>query len=304
MTETRSRADPGAGFAPDRIALIGLGLIGGSIARALRTAAQPRSITAWSPSGRGPGLALAEGVIDSVAGSVGEAVADATLVILAGPPLATLALLEDQADVLRAVAVRGGTITDVASTKAAIVEAADRAALPFVGGHPMAGRETSGFGAADAALFVGRPWVVVPGAAARAVDLERVEGLARAVGARPVALGATDHDAAVAAVSHLPLVAATALVEAVAGAADWPTARRLAASGWSDMTRLALGDAEMGAGILATNRFAVVAQLRAYRAALDAWIGDLETDSQDREGAAALRSRLQAARARLDEGRG
>ena len=100
----------------------------------------------------------------------------------------------------------------------------------------MAGRETSGFGAATADLFVGRPWVVVPGDPADGVAIERVETLVRATGALPVRMDAGTHDAAVAGISHLPLVAAAALVEAVAGVAgeaspsDWPAAAALAAS--------------------------------------------------------------------------
>jgi prephenate dehydrogenase len=284
-----------------RVALLGLGLVGGSIARALRASSRPPAIVAWTPSGTGPRLAHADGIIDAVAGSVREAIDGATLVVLAGPPLAILALLEEEADILREAAERGVTITDVASTKAMIVEAADRIGLPFVGGHPMAGRETSGFAAAEAGLFAGRPWVVVRGAAARDADVERVEDLARAVGAPPVALGASEHDVAVAAVSHLPLVAAASLVEAVTAADDWPTAVRLAASGWSGMTRLARGDVEMGTGILATNRAAVVARLRAYRTAIDEWITALDAQAATDDAAGVLRARLEAAKDALND---
>jgi prephenate dehydrogenase len=286
------------------IALLGVGLVGGSIARALRdrSAAPDRpSIVAWSPSGHGPRAALAAGVVDRAADSIEDAVADAALVVLAGPPLAILALLEADHEALRRAAGRGATVTDVASTKAAIVAAADRGGVPFVGGHPMAGRETSGFAAADPALFEGRPWVVAPGAGARPRDVDRVERLAEAVGAQPLRLAAADHDAMVAAVSHLPLAVAVALVEAVAGADDWAASRGLAAGGWAGMTRLALGDPEMGAGILATNREAIVARLRDHRAAIDRWIADLEAGaSEPGSGADRLRGRLEAARAALE----
>ena len=105
--------------------------------------------------------------------------------------------------------------------------------------------------------------------------------LARACHARPVAMDAAEHDAAVAAISHLPLVLAAALVEAVSGPAgapraDWPQAADLAAGGWRDMTRLARGDAAMGAGILATNGPAVAARLRDLRAVIDDWLAALE----------------------------
>ena len=157
----------------------------------------------------------------------------------------------------------------------------------------------SGVTGATATLFVDRPWVLVPTTRAREIDVDRVATLASAVGARPIRMTAPEHDAALAAISHLPLVAAAALVEAVAlsdgGAEDWPLARALAASGWSDMTRLARGDPEMGAGILETNRAPVAARLRAYRDAIDAWLVALEEDGGD-ASAENLRSRLEAAR--------
>ena len=104
--------------------------------------------------------------------------------------------------------------------------------------------------------------------------------LALASGARPIELAADAHDEAVAGISHLPLVLAAALVESVAGspegASSWPLARALAATGWTDMTRLARGDPEMGAGILTTNARAVAKRLRALREAIDAWIDALD----------------------------
>ena len=124
-----------------------------------------------------------------------------------------------------------------------------------------------------------RPWVVVPGADEPAV--QRVESLARAVGARPVRLSASAHDDAVAGISHLPLVVAAALVEAVAGSlaaprVGWSEARSLAAGGWRDTTRLARGDVTMGAGILVTNGAPVAARIRELVATLTSWADELE----------------------------
>jgi len=265
-----------------RVALLGFGLIGGSIARALRRSAGPAAIVAWSPSGGGPRAALAAGVIDAAAPDPASALAEAGLIVLAAPPLDCLALLDQLAGPWRGALAPGTTITDVASTKAAIVARADALGLPFVGGHPMAGREASGFEAASADLFEDRPWVVVPGRVAGGLDIERVEWLARACGARPVRLTAGEHDAAVAAISHLPLVLAAALVEAVAGgigrAPDpaWPLARELAAGAWRDMTRVARGDPTMAAGIAATNAAELAARLRAVIEVLARWQRDLE----------------------------
>jgi prephenate dehydrogenase len=287
---------------PARIAFLGLGLIGGSIASALRAAGAQSQLVAWTPSGRGPADALRVGLIDDAAATAEAAIRAAGLVVLAGPPLAVLEHLDALGGALGATLGGDAIVTDVASTKEAIVGLAASNGLRFVGGHPMAGREASGVGAADAELFVGRPWVVVAGSHASARDVATVEALATATGARPVHLSATEHDAGVAAISHLPLVAAAALVEAVAGptagGSAWATGRSLAAGGWADMTRLARGDPGMGAGILATNARNVALELRAFRAAIDGWIDALEAGSGP--DAPALADRLEAARGFLE----
>ncbi len=265
-----------------KVALLGLGLIGGSIARALRADTGRWELAAWSPLGAGPHAALAAGAVDAAPDTARGAVEGAALVVLAAPPTACLALLHELGGSLRPALAPGTVITDVASSKVAVVARADAFGLPFVGGHPMAGRETSGFAAADAVLFRGRPWVIVQGAAATADMTARVELLARACGAVPVRMGAAIHDAAVAGVSHLPLVLAAALVEAVAGgpgepdAPGWEEAAALAAGGWQSATRLALGDAAMGAGIAVTNAAPIGARLRELRSRLDEWLALLD----------------------------
>lgn len=290
-----------------RIALLGLGLIGGSVVRALRDppgrdGSAGWSVAAWTPSGGGPAAALEDGVIDRVAASPEAAIDGADLVVLAGPVPDCLAQLDELAGPWRLVLAPDAVITDVASTKEAIVLRATALGLRFVGGHPMAGRETSGYAASSADLFVDRPWVVVPTSDAAAV--ERVERLAMACGARPVRLGAAAHDRAVAGISHLPLVVAAALVEAIAGdgagasSGDWPTAVSLAASGWRDTTRLARGDATMGAGIIATNAPAIADRVRELIAALDGWLAELERPGGPDAGEIA--ERLRTARERLE----
>jgi prephenate dehydrogenase len=288
-----------------RVALLGLGLIGGSIARAVGRARPDWQIVAWTPSGTGP-AAAAEAGIATRAATAEAAVEGADLVVLSAPPLACLELLDALArPALRGRLAEGALVTDVASTKAVIVARADDAGLRFVGGHPMAGRETSGFAAADADLFRDRPWVVVAGRHATRDDPARVGELAVACGARPVAMTAADHDAAVAAISHLPLVLAAALVESVAGGEgparpDWAAAAGLAASGWQGMTRLARGDVAMAAGIAATNAGPIAARIRDLRDVLDAWLADLE-GSGSGPSEAAIAARLATARRRLEE---
>ncbi len=192
-------------------------------------------------------------------------------------------------------------ITDVASTKEAIVLRATALGLRFVGGHPMAGRESSGYDASTADLLAGRPWAIVPGADEPAVA--RVETMVAATGAHPIRMTAADHDRAVAAISHLPLIAAAALVEAVTGPGseprpDWPIAARLAASGWRDMTRLARGDVVMGAGIVATNGPAIADRVRDLITALEGWLARLEHDGGP--DVADVERQLRAARERLE----
>ena len=290
-----------------RIALLGLGLIGGSIARALRErgsdgALGSARLVAWTPSGDGPAEAARDGVIDEAAVSAEAAIAGADLVLLAGPAPVCLDQLDSLAGPWRAALAPDAVVTDVASTKAAIVGRAETLGLRFVGGHPMAGRETRGFAAAQADLFEGRPWVVVPASGVDTAGIERVEALARAVGARPRRMTADEHDAAVAAISHLPLVVAAALVEAVAGGPDhtrdgWPVASELAATGWRDMTRLARGDVEMGSGIVTTNATQIAARVRDVVEVLERWLADLESDAPDAD---AITARLRAARDRLE----
>lgn len=299
MTARPSTSERGAAAArlPDGIAFLGLGLIGGSIALALREGGYRGRITAWTPAGRGPAEAATRGIVDEAAPTLGDAVGEAGLIVLAGPPLAVLDAVTIENNPWMSELGDDVTVTDVASTKEWIVEIASARSLHFVGGHPMAGRETSGVEAATADLFAGRPWVVVPVEGPRASDVERVECLAVATGANPIRLDARAHDLAVAAISHLPLVVAAALVESVAGAAsatsEWPLARELAASGWRDMTRLANGDPVMGADILATNADAVRERLQAMRAALDEWIEQLDGHAPDPDR---IRERLERAR--------
>jgi prephenate dehydrogenase len=148
-------------------------------------------------------------------------------------------------------------------------------------------------------MFAGRPWIVTPPEPADADAEARVVGVATACGAVVVRLGADEHDRAVAAISHLPLVVAAALVEAVAGGPGWPLERRLAAGGWASMTRLARGDVEMATGILATNGSAVAGRLRGLRGVLDQWIDELDGPEPD---PTQLRDRLSAARQMLVAG--
>jgi len=303
--DSSSHASPHNGGV--RVSIVGFGLIGGSIARALRSrgGAGEWYVTAWSRTPGPVNAAVGDGVLDSSAATLEEAVRGSDLVVLAAPPLPCLDLIDEIGGTLRRSLPEDATVTDAASSKARIVARADAVRLPFVGGHPMAGREVSGYAAALPDLFVGRPWVTVPGAFARLLDGERVGELIEACGAVQIPMLAAAHDNAVAAISHMPLVVSAALVEAIAGGpgdterVDWQAAEALAATGWAGMTRLARGEPAIGAGIAATNSAAIAARLREVRAAIDQWLAELERKGgPDPE---ALRLRFVSAKNRLED---
>ena len=285
--------------------MVGFGLIGGSIARALHDRSQPGqwTITAWSRSAAPVHQAVADGVVDIAAATLRDALAESEIVVLAAPPLICLDLIDEIGGPLRDALPEDTTVTDVASAKARIVARADRFKLQFIGGHPMAGRELSGYSAAEPDLFVRRPWVTVPGQYARLCDGERIGELVEACGALQVPMRAAAHDSAVAAISHMPLVLSAAMVEAVAGGPgeaereDWRAAEVLAATGWEGMARLARGEPAMGAGIAATNSAALAARLRDVRTVIDSWIEEL--DKADGPDADLLLARFMSARQRL-----
>jgi prephenate dehydrogenase len=251
------------------VAIIGLGLVGGSLARAL-TRAGYRVIGVDRP--RVLRRARLAGAFTAGTTRVEDAAAQADVVVLAAPPRANLALMRRLARSFRAraragagrraVRVRPPLVTDVGSVKAPICAAAARLGVRFVGGHPVAGNEGSGFAASSPDLFRGRAWVLTP-AIGPVSDWARAAALARAVGARPVRLLPDEHDQALAFLSHAPQVVAWALFEAAA--AD-PVARRhlaLAGPGFRDMTRLARSPRALWSEILAANRGQVLRALRA-----------------------------------------
>ncbi len=226
------------------IAIAGLGLVGGSLARALRRAGY-RVIGVDTPAR----MRAARAAVSGTAASVTDACGRADVLVLAAPPAANLRLLREAAR----AAGPGLVITDVGSAKRAICAEARRLRLRgFVGGHPMAGRERSGFAASSADLFRGCAWVLTPGRSSEAAT-RVVARLVRAVGARPALLTPAVHDRVVAFLSHVPQLVSWAL----AGAAGRdPVARRhlaLAGPGFAGMTRLARSPRGWWRDVLAQN---------------------------------------------------
>jgi prephenate dehydrogenase len=282
------------------LCIAGLGLMGGSLALALRQAAAgdddapsafaPERIVGVTRNPRTLAAALAAGAIDAGTTDLAEGVSAADVVVLATP---VRAILRSLPEVGRA-AKPGAVVLDMGSSKQEICAA--MAALPAgvqpVGGHPMCGKEVAGFDAADAGLYRGRVFVLCPLERTAPEALAQAERLAAAVGARTLVMDPATHDRAVAAISHLPYAASVALVNAVDARGD-AAAWRLAASGFRDTTRIAACDVEMMLDTLLTNRRAVLAWLDAYAGELDALRRALADEDE-----AALRAHLDRARAR------
>ncbi len=252
----------------DRVAIIGLGLIGGSMGLALHKAHAAQQITGYDLGKGVCDRARRVGAIDQAYDSLADAVRGAELVILATPVGAMRALLQNLAPVLSP----GAVVTDVASTKAQVISWSEEflpASVSFVGGHPMTGKELSGVEAADANLFQKRVYCLTPTARTRPGAVSKVASLVETLGARVRFLEPAEHDGQVANVSHLPFLASIALVHTAAGEPAWADASLLASSGFRDMTRLAAGSPEMYRDICLTNSDSIVHALDQYIAHLN-----------------------------------
>jgi len=250
-----------------RLVVVGVGLLGGSVALAARASGVAREIVGVGRDRQRLEGPLRAGLVDRIATDVAAGVDGADCVVLAATVLVNERLLES----IWACVPAGALLTDVGSTKRRIVTAAERLAagrpLAFLGSHPMAGSEKSGWQVARADLFRGATVIVTPTDATEPRAIKGVSALWEALGARVSALDPETHDRTVAAISHLPHVAAWALVDAV-GRFE-PGALAFAARGFKDTTRIAASDPSMWRDVLLDNAPAVRASLGAFRAALD-----------------------------------
>jgi prephenate dehydrogenase len=252
-----------------RVAIIGTGLLGASIGLGLKA------------SGKIPGLevvgadrnrehtseARRSGAIDMAVATPEEAVRGASMVVIAVPVLA----IGDILNTIAADVEQGAVVTDTGSTKAEVLRWAGMAlpeGVSFVGGHPMAGTTASGPATASGELFTGAQWIVVPSVTAGDGAVQAVAGLASSLGATPRFMDAEEHDAYVAAISHLPLAAATALFNLVRGSEAWPEMSLLAAGGFRDTTRVAGTHPDMAHDIAVTNRTQLIHWIERYRESL------------------------------------
>lgn len=278
-----------------RIAIAGVGLIGGSFGLALKAAGHAGEIVGLGRDRARLDLAVERGAVDRGETDAAAAVADADVVLLAVPMGSMRPVLAALAPGLRDDTV----VTDAGSVKGSFVADA-RAVLGslerVVPGHPIAGTERRGIEAAFPELFRDHRVVLTPLAETRADAVDAVTRLWAATGARVERLDVEAHDRLLAATSHLPHMLAFGLVDALARGDDPEAVFRYAAGGFRDFTRIASSDPVMWRDICLANRDALLAALAAYRADLDALTAEVEAG--DREGLLARFERARAARDR------
>jgi len=278
-----------------RLAVVGVGLLGGSVAKAARQGGLARRIVGIGRDAGRLQPALDDGTLDLAVTDLDAGVRDADFILLAAPVLTIEGLLER---VWRAAPAAGAVVTDVGSTKRNIVRAAERLAatrpLAFVGSHPMAGSEQAGYRVARPDLFRGATVIVTPTETTELAALKKTTEFWEALGARVSSLDPETHDRTVAAISHLPHLIACALVDGAARAE--PAALEFAARGFRDTTRIAGGDPDMWAEIFLANRDALTATVEAFREAL----GELQ-QVIDGDRADALRAVLARIKATRDQ---
>lgn len=253
----------------DHLVVIGVGLIGGSVARALRHAGCVNRITGVGRSRDNLDRARELGIIDHWTHDIAEAVHDADMVLVAVP----MGGYEQVFGELAGVVPESALITDAGSTKQHAIDVAERF-LPdpsrFVPAHPIAGTEQSGAEASFAELFEDRLCILTPTDATDAAAIDAVEAMWQATGSRVVRMDAASHDDLLAAVSHLPHLAAFALVNAVRGEGgdDERDPFRFAAGGFRDFTRIASSSPEMWRDIVLSNRESLVGKIDAFQSEL------------------------------------
>jgi len=273
----------------NQVTIVGTGLIGGSLGLALKRAGLARNVVGVGHRRSTLDRALACGAVDDATLDPAEGVRGSDLVVLATAVGLFESLLRRAADHL----ADGAVVIDVGSTKAEVVRTAEALVPPgraFVGCHPIAGSEKRGIAWADADLFDGAACAVTPTDRTPADALGRVVETWEALGMRVVRLSPAEHDRLLAEVSHLPHLAAAALVRAVS-----PEAEGLVGTGWTDTTRIAASAPALWRDILLTNADGVAAALARFRETL----ADLEDALADRDGEGIERL-LAEAKARRD----
>ena len=251
-----------------RIAIIGLGLIGGSLGLALKRSGisglrligvPRREETLKQALEMG---AIDEGTTDHVKGA-----AEADIVFICTPINLILPVSSEIAPNLK----KGAVITDVGSSKHEIVSQAEKSTpkgVYFVGGHPMAGKETTKLESADPELFKGKTWILTKTSKTSSRALEQIKQLVEKIGAKTLIMDPRTHDLVVAAISHMPLAVAVSLVSTIAAETEKDLMAKCAASGFRDTTRIASGDPILGVDMFTSNQKAVLKMISAFKRSL------------------------------------
>ncbi len=289
-----------------RIAIVGIGLIGGSIGAKLKTQNLPAGrqdselkIIGIPRREETIQEAISRGAIDEGTTDPKKGVADADLIFICTPINLILPILKEIAPALK----KGAIVTDVGSSKDEVVSQAQKL-MPkgtyFVGGHPMAGKENVKLEAAEASLFEGKLWILTSTSKTSKKALEKVKEMVRLLDGKIIEMDPKLHDLAVAGISHMPLAISAALVSTVAAADKGKEEmKQCAASGFRDTTRIASGDPILGADMFTTNKKAVLKMISAFKKSLshlESFIkeGDAEKIEKELEKAKLLRDSIYA----------
>jgi len=280
------------------VAIIGVGLIGGSLGLALKQRRLAKRVIGVTRRAETLQAALSCGAIDQGSHDPAEAVSEAALVFLCAP----VKTIIEQLEAIKSSLPAGCLVTDVGSTKLEICSAASEllpTSVTFIGGHPMAGSEASGVAAARADLFEQATWLLTPTGGTPGASLDRLSSLISALGAKPLVMTPEEHDELTAAVSHIPHLLAAALVNLTTKVSEeHPEALEIAAGGFRDMTRIALGEPGIWRDVFLSNREAVLSQLVELKEEIER-LADRMRDG-DAEGLQQLLAEAAQARAKLN----
>ena len=245
------------------IAIVGTGLIGTSLALAIKDSNLNVEVVGTDRNGSARSGAQKTGAFKNIEARPANAIRGADVVVFATPVMAMREMMEATASDFQ----DGCVVTDVGSSKKLVLQWAEEVlpkSVSFVGGHPMAGRETSGPENADGTMFKGKAYCIIPSPTADRAAVSSVTTMAEAIGAKPFFIGVEEHDSFVAAVSHLPFMLSVALMGCTSKSPNWDDIGQLASSGFGDLSRLASGDPVMHRDICVTNPEPIVAWMDAY----------------------------------------
>jgi len=250
-----------------KITIIGLGLLGGSLALSLKKKRAPAKIVGTSRRASTVRKALKRRIIDEGILDHKRAVMGSDLIFICTPINKIIPTLKEISPLLKA----GAIVTDIGSTKEWIVREADRI-IPkkafFVGGHPMAGTEETGLDAAMPGLFEGKPYIITPTPRTNKRAVSTLEGIIKKLKVRVIKMSPEKQDILAAGISHLPLAVAAALVNTIASMKGKKDFAAVASSGFRDTTRVASGDPKLGTDIFFTNKDAVLMMLSRFKRSL------------------------------------